>query len=92
MPTAWRLQGPLDVAALTRSVAALVARHESLRTRVALRGGAPVQVIDPPSSEVVQVTDLSALAPAAREARAQTLTNEHARQPFDLAAFVLRRR
>jgi hypothetical protein len=86
MPTAWRLQGPLDVAALTRSVAALVARHESLRTRMLLRDGAPVQVIDPPSSEVLQVTDLSALAPAAREARAQALTHAHARQPFDLAA------
>ena len=64
MPTAWRLDGPLEVGALDRSVAAVVARHESLRTRVVLRAGAPVQVIDPAPSEVLQVTDLSALAPA----------------------------
>ncbi len=67
-PTAWRLEGPLEVEALARSVAAVVARHEALRTRVVLRAGAPVQVIDPAPSEVLQVTDLSALAPAAREA------------------------
>ena len=34
MPTAWRLQGPLDVGLLERSLGAVVARHESLRTRI----------------------------------------------------------
>ena len=91
VPAAWRLEGPLDVAALARSVAAVVARHESLRTRVVLRAGAPVQTIDPASSDVLRVTDLSALAPAAREARARILTDAHARQPFDLAVGPLLR-
>ena len=86
MPAAWRLEGPLEVAALARSVTAVVARHESLRTRVVLRAGAPVQVIDPAPSEVLVLTDLSALASPAREARAQALIEAHAHEPFDLAA------
>ena len=91
MSTAWRLEGPLDVEALARSVAAVVARHEALRTRVVLRAGAPVQVIDAVPSAVLQVTDLSALEPALREARARILTDAHARQPFDLAVGPLLR-
>jgi amino acid adenylation domain-containing protein len=45
-----RLRGPLDVAALRRALDGLVARHETLRTRL-LTGadGHPVQVIDPPA-------------------------------------------
>src|SRR5258705_10499017 len=33
IPTAWRLQGPLDAHALQSSIDRLVARHETLRTR-----------------------------------------------------------
>ena len=87
MPAAWRLEGPLEVAALARSVAAVVARHESLRTRVVLRAGAPVQVIDPAPPEVLRA-DRPQCAGAGRRARprAQALVEAHARQPFDLAA------
>jgi amino acid adenylation domain-containing protein len=86
MPAAWRLDGALELTALNRSVDALVARHEVLRTRVALRAGAPVQVIDPVPHDVVKVTDLSGLEPQAREARAQILIAAHACQPFNLEA------
>ena len=85
MPTAWRLRGPLNAEALARSVTAVVTRHESLRTRVLLRAGAPVQVIDPAPADVLVRTDLTELAPAERESRVQALIVEHARQPFDLA-------
>ena len=73
MPAAWRLNGSLDVAALARSVVAVVGRHEALRTRVELRGGGPVQVVGQAPREVLELTDITALAPAAREARAQAL-------------------
>ena len=36
---AWRVRGRLDVSALERSLGALVARHEMLRTRFTLREG-----------------------------------------------------
>ena len=43
---ALRLDGPLDVAALQRAFAALVARHESLRTRFVDIDGEPRQIVD----------------------------------------------
>ena len=46
MPAAVRLRGALDVAALERAFAAVVERHEALRTRFAVVDGSPVQVID----------------------------------------------
>src|SRR5262249_43935215 len=41
-----RLSGNLDVAALERAFAAVVDRHEALRTRFEEVAGSPVQVID----------------------------------------------
>src|SRR5436190_18310933 len=46
MPMVLRLKGPLDTEALQRAVNALVARHESLRTRFVCQGEYPVQVVD----------------------------------------------
>jgi amino acid adenylation domain-containing protein len=45
---AYRLRGPLDEAALRRSLDAMVERHEALRTTFHSRRGTPVQVIGPP--------------------------------------------
>ncbi|OXM56486.1 non-ribosomal peptide synthetase [Amycolatopsis thailandensis] len=56
-PTALRLRGELDLAALNRALTALVARHESLRTTFATVDGRGVQVIHPPYAVDVPVTD-----------------------------------
>ncbi|WP_245757674.1 non-ribosomal peptide synthetase [Amycolatopsis xylanica] len=45
---AFRLRGPLDRARLARAFGALVARHESLRTRLVSEDGEVRQVIDQP--------------------------------------------
>ncbi|OBF40115.1 hypothetical protein A5719_14620 [Mycolicibacterium peregrinum] len=45
MPTAYRISGPLDVAAMGSALADVVGRHESLRTLFAVSEGAPRQVI-----------------------------------------------
>ncbi|WP_432841893.1 non-ribosomal peptide synthetase [Dactylosporangium sp. CA-092794] len=48
VPSAWRLRGELDVAALRAALHATVARHESQRTRFGDEHGVPYQIIDPP--------------------------------------------
>jgi acyl-CoA synthetase (AMP-forming)/AMP-acid ligase II/acyl carrier protein len=66
LPFAYRLQGPLNVLALERSLAELVRRHDSLRTGFAWRDELPVTFVTPAvdikSSLVVE--DLAARAPA----------------------------
>jgi len=80
-----RLSGPLDVAALERALAAVVRRHEALRTtfRAATADGRPVQVIAPALAVPLRVVDLGALPAATREAAAQERAAEEARLPFD---------
>src|SRR5690606_40693807 len=51
MPTALRIRGPLDVAALRAAIGDVVARHETLRTVLPDSGGVPRQLILDPRSE-----------------------------------------
>ncbi|HEX8273690.1 MAG TPA: amino acid adenylation domain-containing protein [Longimicrobiaceae bacterium] len=89
MPFALRLRGALDAGALERSLAELVRRHEALRTTLAERGGAPVQVVHPPAPLPLPRVDLRGAADG--EARALRLAAEEAARPFDLAAGPLLR-
>jgi amino acid adenylation domain-containing protein len=83
LPVALRFTGALDVPALRESLAAVVRRHESLRTRFEVRDGGPVQVIDPPGF-ALPLIELSALPPEAREAEGARLAAEEMLRPFDL--------
>src|SRR2546421_12433628 len=47
VPEAFLLRGDLDRDALSRALDAIVARHESLRTRFPTLAGRPVQVVEP---------------------------------------------
>ncbi|HKH47076.1 MAG TPA: non-ribosomal peptide synthase/polyketide synthase, partial [Thermoanaerobaculia bacterium] len=87
MPAAVRLEGALDVPALRRAVAALVRRHESLRTTFASRGGKPVQVIapaPPASAAALPVVDLGGLGAGRVEAETRRLAAAAGQRPFDL--------
>ncbi|HEX3529024.1 MAG TPA: amino acid adenylation domain-containing protein, partial [Thermoanaerobaculia bacterium] len=84
LPAAVRLDGALDLPALRHALAAVVRRHESLRTTFANRGGQPVQRIAPPGVTELPVVDLGGIEP--RDAEARRLTREAAQRPFDLAA------
>jgi amino acid adenylation domain-containing protein len=88
VPLAVRLLGELDIAAMERTLTALQARHESLRTSFALIDGEPKQVIMAPSAVSLQLRDLSSLQDA--EEQAQRLVREESRQPFELATGVMR--
>jgi len=85
VPTALRLKGRLNIAALQQTLDEVVRRHESLRTSFALVDGAPVQVISEPATVELPVIDLSREDEETREARARKLAEEEARRPFDLS-------
>jgi amino acid adenylation domain-containing protein len=86
LPAALRLRGPLDAAALERALAAVVERHEALRT--VFRAGAdgePVQVMEPAGGFALPVDDLVPVPAEAREAEARRRAADEAAAPFDLA-------
>jgi amino acid adenylation domain-containing protein len=82
IPDAWRLQGPLDVPALQRSLDELVRRHETLRTAIGAKGGIPCQIVLPPTPFPLTLTDLQERPDAAAEA--ESLAREDARTSFNL--------
>jgi amino acid adenylation domain-containing protein len=85
------LRGALDLGTYRRSLIEIVRRHESLRTRFALRGGIPIQVIEETPRLEVPVVDLRALPAERREADLRALVAQELRCPFDLAAGPLLR-
>ena len=81
----WQLTGTLDIAALERSLSAIVQRHESLRTQFVAPAGRPCQQIrSHDSAALLPVTNLSLLPKAAITAEVQRLTEQCVKQPFDL--------
>ena len=85
MPAAIRLTGPLNLAALEKSLNEVVKRHESLRTTFETRGGQPSQVIAPTLTIKLPVVDLRKLAASEREAEVRRLVTAEALLPFDLS-------
>ncbi|HEY0603111.1 MAG TPA: amino acid adenylation domain-containing protein [Herpetosiphonaceae bacterium] len=85
IPSALRLTGRLDPAALHRSFDALVERHAILRTTFSDIDGRPVQVIAPPTPVAITFVDLRDLPVDEREAAARELAQAEAQTPFDLA-------
>jgi amino acid adenylation domain-containing protein len=77
-PMDLELRGPLDVAALGRSVREIVRRHHVLRSTVELSGTQPMLRVSPVALERLPVIELG-------EREARRLAEEHASRPFDLA-------
>jgi amino acid adenylation domain-containing protein len=85
---ALRLIGPLDEPALVKSLNALIARHEPLRTNFELLNAEPVQVINPPGAVNLSFVDLRDLPRDDRddrEAAVSRLIAESIRRAFDLS-------
>ncbi len=83
---AFRLVGAIDDAALRRSIAWLVARHESLRTTFVAVDGRPLQVISPEPAVSVTITDLRIAGdPETREHDAHRALARAAGRAFDVA-------
>jgi amino acid adenylation domain-containing protein len=84
VPASLRLRGPLDAGALRRALAALVERHESLRTVFPAAAGEPSQAVLPAGGFVLPVVDLGGLAEMQGEAEAGRGALAVAASPFRL--------
>ncbi|MBI3688924.1 MAG: hypothetical protein HY241_16580 [Actinobacteria bacterium] len=86
-----RLTGPLDVTALRRSVAEIVARHESLRTTFTSRRGEAAPVVHPELDCWLAPIDLTDRSMAERDAAARVEIDRHVENRYDLATGPLLR-
>ncbi len=86
LPYAFQLNGPLDLAALRRSLQAMVERHAVLRTVFTQSGGQSVQLIRRERKVACPLRDLTSLAPLERRRELWRLSSEDAARSFDLEA------
>src|SRR5690348_11367253 len=84
VPVALRLSGQLNVAALEKSVNAIVARHEILRTKFAAVDGEPFQFVSRAETANVAFVDLTSSAGVDVDVESKRLMSAIAEQPFDL--------
>src|SRR5689334_4758035 len=89
LPTAVRVMGPLDVAALEKTFAAIMKRHEILRTTFKTVNGNPAQVIAPAASVSLPLIDLTTTPD--RETELRRLIAAEIVRPFDLGSGPLLR-
>jgi len=82
VPTAMRVEGPLDEAALDRALCEVVRRHEILRTTFEALDGMPRQRVGPPPESVLETRDLRGSDEPVAEAR--RVASAEATAPFDL--------
>ena len=85
VPTAIRLTGVLDLAALEESFNEIVRRHEVLRTTFGTQEEQLVQLIASDSRVSIVLIDLQQLPVSEREAAAQQTIAQEIQQPFNLA-------
>jgi len=84
-PSAVRLRGPLDVAALQRAFSTMIERQGTLRTEIIDREGTPVQRVLPQLHvSLTPLEDLSMLPPAEREATLKATLEARAAELIDL--------
>ncbi len=84
-PFALDLAGALDVGVLLRAVAAILARHETLRATFREVDGQPLLAVLRHVPAALPLCDLAGLPAGAREAEAERITAQEAHRAFDLA-------
>jgi amino acid adenylation domain-containing protein len=91
MPAAYRIQGPLDLAAFGKALTQMLDRHESLRTAMVEIDGEPAQRIFDHVKIKIPIVELAGRAGAEKDAEIRQRLDEEARQPFDLGGAPLLR-
>ena len=88
MPWALRIRGPLNIAALSQSLIAVVTRHEPLRTIIeAGVNGEPKGFLlgEPTEADIFSITNLSSLSGMPLEAEIARLLAQEASTSFNLS-------
>jgi hypothetical protein len=80
-----RMEGPLEVALLERSLAEIIRRHEIWRTSYDLRNGRLVQVVHPACEMRLPMVDLRGFPGESLEEEVLRLATEETRLRFDLS-------
>lgn len=83
-PAHYWLQGPLDTAALERTLTALLRRHEPLRTIFGFEGMQLIQIVKEPTEVTLDCVDLTHLSEHEAKEQALHIAADNSRQPFDL--------
>jgi hypothetical protein len=91
LPLALRLREPIDIAALERSLAEIVRRHEVLRASFPSLDGEPKQVIAPHLGVALPVKDLGSLPLDRRETEMRAVAQYEVWRPFDVGSGPLMR-
>jgi non-ribosomal peptide synthetase component F len=86
LPAGWRLSGDLDEGVLETSLNAIVARHETLRTRIVVRDSMAYQEVVPRAPLALGRLDLRDRPEVEREAEMLAFCDRESRTPHDLAA------
>jgi len=84
-----RMKGPLDTGALEKALNAIVARHSTLRTTYALRGGQLQQRVHALFSLDIKRDALNAISAQQREEELRLRLEREARRPFNLTVDLL---
>nr|WP_267255905.1 condensation domain-containing protein [Nostoc sphaeroides] len=84
IPTAVRLTGKLNVAALSKSLNEIIRRHEILRTTFTVVDGEAIQVIAKGENFTFSVIDLQVLSEEKKQQEVSKLAALEAQKPFDL--------
>jgi amino acid adenylation domain-containing protein len=86
---AYRLRGPLDLAAFSAAFSDLVLRHESLRSRTVMSAGSPGQVVDAHVPVTMRAEDVQGTGEQDRMRAAVEVAEQVAAEPFDLSTAPL---
>ncbi len=84
MASALALRGPIRIELLEKTFAAIVQRHESLRTRFVDKEGITSQVVDDSSGWQLTSNDISALAGSEQDNAVQQALDREVLTPFNL--------
>ncbi|MFT4175833.1 MAG: condensation domain-containing protein [Luteolibacter sp.] len=85
VPLRFRLEGPLDVSLLEKTLHALVDRHEALRTHFEEDDGELLQVVSPSIDLPLTVIDITHLPDNRLQEEIDRLGSIEARRPFQLS-------